>query len=493
MLGSPSGAQGYLDGTHNRQRLPVPELLVSTVTAVSTSNEYDTWVISPQKEYRSIGEKVTSSVDAPLPAGWVFAGRYRIESVIAHGERKWTYLASDMKAHGHRQVALAIMEPGSDRSASQREVEMMGKVGSHDFVVTLHDFDLESQSPYLVFEYLSGGRLRDHCKDLHASGSQVPLAGFFRTARQLCRALAHVHGRGVIHRDVAATNILLDERGVAHLGDFDQAISADDASMAALALFTAEGFAAPELLSRETPDQRADLYALGAVLYEVLTGAPPSAEGSPAQMLPPSELREDVPPRLGTLILSMLTPDREGRPRTAQAVLDELRDIERTADLGLLISGGESGFLEFKQTLRWDTMLQKRSPEVLKACMKTVCAFLNSGGGTLLIGVADTGEPKGLEDDLRDFSKNKTADGFELRFRDALSSNLDPDSNQLVTLSFPYVSGIQICRVDVGRSPRPIFLVTKGGSAEFFVRKGNASHPIANVRRACEYVHDRWR
>jgi serine/threonine protein kinase len=448
------------------------------------------WLV-PQREYRSIGEKVTSSVDAPLPAGWVFAGRYRIETVIAHGERKWTYLASDMKAHGHRQVALAVMEPGSDRSVSQREVEMMGKVGSHDFVVTLHDFDLDSESPYLVFEYLPGGRLRDHCKDHHASDSKVPLPDFFKTARQLCRALAHVHGRGVIHRDVAATNILLDERGVAHLGDFDQAISADEASMAALVPFTAEGFAAPELLSRETPDQRADLYALGAVLYELLTGAPPSAEGSPAQVLP-SESRQDVPPRLDTLILSMLAPDREGRPQTAQAVLDELRDIERTADLELLISGGESGSLEFKQTMRWDTKLQKRSPEVLKACMKTVCAFLNSGGGTLLIGVADTGEPKGLENDLQDFSKNKTTDGFELRFRDALSSNLDPDPNQLVALSFPYVSGIKICRVDVSRSSRPIFMAIKGSPGEFFVRKGNASHPLANVRQACEYVHDHW-
>ncbi len=189
----------------------------------------------------------------------------------------------------------------------------------------------------------------------------------------------------------------------------------------------------------------------------------------------------------------MLAPDREDRPRSAQAVLDELRDIEKTADLGLLIAGGESGSLEFKQTMRWDTKLQNRSAELLGSCMKTVSAFLNSGGGTLLIGVADTGELKGLKDDLRDFSKNKTVDGFELRFRDALSANLDPDPNQLVVLTFPYISGIQVCRVNVSRSPRPIFLATKGGAAEFFMRKGNASHPMANVRQACEYVHDHWR
>jgi serine/threonine protein kinase len=177
----------------------------------------------------------TSIEDVPLSAGSVFAGRYRIERVIAHGERKWTYLASDMKTGGHRQVALAVMDPGPASAVSQREVEMMGKVGGHDCVVTLHDFDLDAPSPYLVFEYLSRGRLRDHCRDVRASGSQVPLGEFFRTARQLCRALSHAHGRGVIHRDVAATNILLDERGVAHLGDFDQAILAEEASTGTLA------------------------------------------------------------------------------------------------------------------------------------------------------------------------------------------------------------------------------------------------------------------
>jgi serine/threonine protein kinase len=431
-------------------------------------------------------------VDAPLPVGSVFADRYRIERVITHGERKWTYLASDMKAHGHRQVALAVMEPGSHSTASEREVEMMGKVGSHDSIVTLHDFHLDSPSPYLVYEYLPGDRLRDHCRNLRARGLQVPLTDFYRTARQLCRALAHIHGRGVIHRDVAATNILLDERGVAHLGDFDQAISAEEAATAAFIPLTPEGVAAPELLSGATPDHRADLYALGAVLYELLVGVLPPAGEHPGQVVPPCQFRQDVPPRLDSLIISMLAADPENRPHSAQTVLDELRVIERTADLDLLIAGGESASLEFKQTMRWDTQLHKRSTEVLRACMKTVCAFLNSAGGTLLIGVADTGKPAGLEDDLQDFSDKKTVDGFELRFRDALSASVSPDPNQLVTLSFPYVNGIQICRVDVSRSSRPIFLVAKGGPAEFFVRKGNASPPVTNIRQACEYVHDHW-
>jgi serine/threonine protein kinase len=277
------------------------------------------------------------------------------------------------------------------------------------------------------------------------------------------------------------------------LGDFDQAIPDEEAPTAALVPLKPEGFAAPELLTGATPDHRADLYALGAVLYELLAGAPPAADGLLTQVVPPSQLREDVPPCVDALILSMLAADCEDRPKSAEEVLGELRDIERAADLELLIAGGESASLEFKQTMRWDTKLQTRSAEVLKASMKTVCAFLNTAGGTLLIGVADSGQPTGLQDDLQDFSGKKTVDSFELKFRDALSGNLSPDPSHLVTLSFPYVNGVQICRVDVSSSPRPVFLAAKSGPAEFFVRRGNASHPLPNVRQACEYVHDHWR
>jgi len=431
-------------------------------------------------------------VDACLAAGSVFAGRYRIERVIAHGERKWTYLASDLKAKGHRRVALAVMEPGSASAASQREVEMMGMVGAHDCIVTLHDFDLDSPSPYLVYEYLPGGRLRDHCADLAAQRSQVGLSDFLRTARQLCRALAHVHERGVIHRDVAATNVLLDERGVAHLGDFDMAVSAEEASLADALTLTPEGFAAPELLSGAAADHRADLYALGAVLYELLTLAPPPSGNIAALAVPPSQLRKDVPPRLDALIYAMLAADPEDRPKDAAAVLDELRDIEKTADLELLIAAGESASLEFKQTMRWDTNLRQRNPDVLKACIRTVCAFLNTGEGTLLIGVADDGELTGLEDDLQDFSGKKTVDEFELKFRGALSASIKPDPSRLVTLTFPYVHGTQICCVTVTQAPRPMFLVEKG-RAELCVRKGNASESLTDVMQAYEYIRDHWR
>jgi len=453
-------------------------------------------------------------MEIPLPEGSLFAGRYRVDDLIGEGPRKQTYRAWDQKAR--RQVALAVMLTGADPLATHREVEMLGKVCPHPNIVTLHEADLDAEVPYLVFEYIPGGELRDYCRDLQSQGQYVPLRDFFRTARQLCRALAQVHGRGLIHRDISATHIWLDERGEAHLGDFDRAMSLNEPPPDHGGPPAAEGYPAPELLGDEV-DARADLYSLGGVLYELLTCREPTLAGQRAQLAPPSIWRSDVPPVLDRLILSMLAPDREDRPPSAQAVLHELRSIEKTADLESLIANGETTRLEFKQTMQWDTKLRRRNPELLRACVKTVCALLNGEGGILLIGVANSGEPTGLEDDIRDFKDRKTIDGFESRFRDALVTGLDPESSHLVTVSFPVVRGIQVCRVDVERSPHPVFLVGKNipqqffireegvlsqpikcpscgeliHPPEFYVRKGNASRPL-DVRKAHEYIHDHW-
>jgi serine/threonine protein kinase len=444
----------------------------------------------------------------------VFAGRYRVIKPLGKGERKHTYLAWDTKAN--RQVALAVVASDADPRVTQREVDMLGKAGPHDNIVTLYDFDLEPEHQYLVFEYLPGGDLREHCQVLQSKDRHMPFPDFFRLARQLCRVLARIHDHGIIHRDVSMTNVWLDERSEAHLGDFDTAISLDE-PLPGDGSPTAEGYVAPELLSGVTLDGRADLYSLGAVLYEVLAGVGPAVPTSPSPVVvPPSTMRDDVPPRLDRLILSMLAPERERRPASAEAVLQELRDIAKTADLESLIGKGESTWVEFKQTMQWDTKLLKRNKEVMRACVKTVCAFLNGAGGALLIGVSNNGELTGLSDDLADL-KQANADWFELTFREELAKGLDPEASHFVTLSFPFVRGVQICRVEVDRSPQPVFLVTKGiptefyvrqegetpqaiscascgdiiRPPEFYVRKGNTSRPLG-VKAAHEYIREHW-
>jgi hypothetical protein len=225
------------------------------------------------------------------------------------------------------------MLPGAEALATQREVDMLGRVCPHPNIVTLYDASLAADPPYLVFEYLPGGELRDYFRNLQSQGQQVPLRDFFRTARQLCRALAQIHGKGIIHRDISATHIWLDERGVAHLGDFDRAMSLEEPLPDPGGPPAAEGYSAPELLT-EARDARADLYSLGGVFYEFLTGREPALAGEVAPVAPPSRWRSDVPPGLDKLILSMLSPDRNDRPPSAAAVLEELGSIEKTVPDG---------------------------------------------------------------------------------------------------------------------------------------------------------------
>jgi serine/threonine protein kinase len=315
------------------------------------------------------------TMNASLSVGSLFADRYRVDGTLGKGERKETFLAWDIKASRH--VALSVVVREDDLRATRQEVEMLGKAGPHDNIVTLYDFDLESVPHYLVFEYLSGGQLRDHCRAMRSENREMPLADVFRIARQLCRALAQMHERGVIHRDISTTNIWLDERRVAHLGDFDTAISLEDAAAGGGSSPTTEGYPAPELLAGAPQDTRADIYSLGAVLHELLVGVRPRKASDPyATVDPPSRSRHDVPSSLDALVLSMLASDRADRPTGAQEVLGMLREIEATANLVSLLANGENDTVEFKQTLRWDVNLAENNDDLLRASVKTVGAFL---------------------------------------------------------------------------------------------------------------------
>jgi serine/threonine protein kinase len=424
-----------------------------------------------------------------IPSGSLFADRYRIDEVLGTGAQKTTYLAWDTKAG--RPVALAILSPDAQPAIGQHEAALLARVGPHDNIVTLYDFGIEAGRHFLALEYLPGGELRDHChNDQHGAG-QVPMPEFFRWARQLCRSISQIHQYRIIHRDISATNIWLDARGVTHLGDFDTAVFLDDPQPAPHDFSTTESYPAPELLAGSVGDIRTDIYSLGAVFHELLTGTSPPAPTRPdVTMPPPSQSRDDVPASLDDLILSMLAEDPAARPASADTVLAALRKIEPTADLETLIANGENATAEFKQTMRWDIEASKTSAEVLKMAVKAVCSFLNGDGGTLLIGVSDTGELTGLADDIGALAK-PSLDGFELAFRQGLANGLDPDAGHLVTLSFPTVRGVQICRVDVKPAPIPVFLVGKGVPPEFRVRKGNSS-PALDVKDAYEYIREHW-
>ena len=147
-----------------------------------------------------------------------------------------------------------------------------------------------------------------------------------------------------------------------------------------------------------------------------------------------------------------------------------------TADLA---SGGESDRVEFKQTARWNIHTQQRDPSLELVISKTVAGFLNSYGGTLLIGVDDDGRPTGLENDLS-LGKSPDLDRYQLFLVDHLQRTLGKTATTLVTISFEPIMGVEVCRVDVRPSDRPVFLDEPKGprTADFYVRIGNSTRRL---------------
>src|SRR5215469_11415609 len=287
---------------------------------------------SPNRPVRRImapngGDGAMNDKSRPAISGdsdGVVAGRYRLIRLLGEGERKRTYLAEDTIVG--RQVALAMVKLDalhSDPRGTAREVAAICQTGNHDNGVTLYDRGTADGSDYLVFEYLSGGNLREHLAQRRRNHESITPEELRRLGRQLARALSHVHARGLLHRDVAPANIWLDERHVAHLGDFDSAMRIDDIQADVLPP-TTEGYASPEQVSGKSTDERSDLYSLGAVLYEALTGEVPrrSVKGT---VVAPRVLRPDTPADLNALICRLMAPRQEDRPPSAEELLEELK------------------------------------------------------------------------------------------------------------------------------------------------------------------------
>ena len=126
----------------------------------------------------------------------------------------------------------------------------------------------------MVSRYFSGGTLLDRIADSRESGTGLPVE-ILKIAIEIACGLEHIHGRRILYRDLQPRNVLFDERGAVHLVDFDTAVSLDDREMSDLSHRPAIDHMAPELTDGASADERADLYSLGATIYEMCQGHPP--------------------------------------------------------------------------------------------------------------------------------------------------------------------------------------------------------------------------
>ncbi|NOX85918.1 MAG: ATP-binding protein [Chlorobi bacterium] len=161
-----------------------------------------------------------------------------------------------------------------------------------------------------------------------------------------------------------------------------------------------------------------------------------------------------------------------------------------------LISKGETEFVEFKSSLRWDYREEKVNKSLEEVVLKGIAAFSNAKGGTLIIGVNDDLEIVGLEPDFNTFKK-QTADYFELHLRKLINNRYGIKfSNRHVLMQFPVIDDKIICVIRISAGTSPLYLKTKNKQGQeveiFYVRSGNASHEITSLKEIHEYIKQRF-
>lgn len=271
-----------------------------------------------------------------LKPGSVLAARYEIRSVIGRGGMGVVYrahdreLSEDVAIKTIRRDLLSSDPVLADQLKS--EIRLARRI-SHRHVVRTHDIGESDGIHFVTMECVTGLTLRELLETRGTLGSSSTLA----IARQFADALRVAHQAGVIHRDVKPENALLDSEGVLKVMDFGIArIAAASTRTQNGMIVGTPAYMAPEQLIDETVDARADLYALGVVLYECLTGATPF-EGSNMVTLiakvlstapvPVATRAPDVSPALGALVMRLLAKSPDERPASAGELVELLAEL----------------------------------------------------------------------------------------------------------------------------------------------------------------------
>ena len=258
----------------------------------------------------------------------VLAARYRIEQPLGQGGMASVYLAHDEELD--RPVALKILADNlagdaTFRDRFEREARLAARL-SHPNVVRVFDVGESEGRPFIVMEYVEGDTLAD---ELARHGALEPVRAV-ELALQICSGLEAAHASGLVHRDVKPRNLLLRPDGVLKIADFGIARAAESTRLTEIGtILGTAAYLAPEQAEGLEATPAADLYSVGAVLYELLTGRVPYAATSLVELLakqqagPPAPIG-GVPASLELAVVRCLEPDPTKRPPSAGALAAEL-------------------------------------------------------------------------------------------------------------------------------------------------------------------------
>ena len=267
-------------------------------------------------------------------------GKYSIQGIAGRGTAGLVYIGHDPFMDDKVAIKVCDIADGAGELTERifrkmffNEAQTAGSLDNPN-ILRVHDAGEQDGVPYIVMEYVSGERtLKDHC----LPESALPIQRVIEIGFTCARALDYAHRRGVIHRDIKPTNIMLNDDGDVKIGDFGIAQLAQGDATQVMGIVGSPLYMSPEQASEEALNNQTDIYSLGAVLFELIAGRPPFMPGALTRLLyqllnesPPKlkELRHDVPDKLSEVIDRALSKDLNHRYQTC---LEFATDLARVA------------------------------------------------------------------------------------------------------------------------------------------------------------------
>ena len=276
---------------------------------------------------------------APLPTSFA-SGRYQVKELLGEGGKKKVYLAHDTTLD--RDVAFKLLKTeGLDdaaRTRISREAQSMARL-DHPHIVQIYDLGDENGQPFMVEPLMEGGDVEALIEK--ADNHRISLERALEISQAVCRGLIFAHGKDIVHRDLKPGNVWLTSDGVAKIGDFGLAVATDRSRLTQDGMMVGTvSYMPPEQAMGGDVTPRSDLYSLGAMPYEMVTGRPPfvgddsiAIIGQHLNTAPvaPTWHNPLCPPAPEALTLRLLEKAPQERPQSATEVLEALTAIDPTA------------------------------------------------------------------------------------------------------------------------------------------------------------------